>query len=141
MLRVPANILAIEGALPSGRYAARVRSVGAAGDGPASNEATFTVGAVQPCSLDVPDPPVLLPATVANRLVTLTWRPPTNSAVSHYRMTVGSAPGVGDLGTFDVGAITAIAGMAPAGQYHVTLAATNDCGSSLPSNALVVVVP
>jgi len=141
VLRVPANRLAIQGALYPGRYAARVRSIGAAGEGPASNETIFTVGAVEPCGLEVADPPVLLPATVANRLVTLTWRPPTNIAVRSYRIIVGSAPGLADLATLDVGAVTSFAAVAHPGAYYVTVLAANDCGSGLPSNAIPVLVP
>ena len=103
VLQVPANMLAVQGAIPQGQYFARVRGINHTGNGPASNEASFVVGAVAPCALGIADPPVLLPATVANRLVTLTWRPPTNSPVTRYRIVVGSAPGLADLVTFDLG--------------------------------------
>ena len=141
VLQVPANMLAVQGAIPQGQYFARVRGINHTGSGPASNEASFVVGAVAPCALGIADPPVLLPATVANRLVTLTWRPPTNSPVTRYRIVVGSAPGLADLITFDLGPVTSFAAVAPPGQYLVSLLAGNDCGTSLPSNTIVVEVP
>ena len=136
---LPGGQLAAAGSLPDGEYFARVRGVNVSGNGPPSNEVRFRVGGGGPCS-QRPDPPVLLPASIANRLVTLTWRPPLNTTVSNYQI-VGSQPAQSDLVVFSLGAVTAFAAQAPPGAYHVTLLAINACGGSQLSNGIVVIVP
>ena len=135
---LPVTELSVSGALAPGDYFARVRGINAAGQGPASNEARFRVGDVSAC--DLPDPPVLLPATVSGSSVTLSWRPPRNAAVASYRLLAGSAPGASDLAVFDVGPVTAFVADAGPGIYYVTLLAINSCGTSNPSASLEVVV-
>jgi hypothetical protein len=110
------------------------RRVNEAGAGPASNDSFFRVG--EPPAgggggggggggaCNVPDAPVLLPATVAARTLTVTWRAPRN------------APGLGNLAVLDVGAVTAFATTVPPGTYHVSVQAMNECGSSALSNNL-----
>ena len=137
-VRVPPDVTSVGGPLPAGEYFARVRGVNGAGVGPASNEARFRVGDVPAC--DAPRPPVLLPATVIGRIVTLAWRAPGNVAVGAYRLLVGSAPGGSDLAILDVGPVTSFVAVAPPGVYHVTVLATNACGTSTPSNPIDVSV-
>jgi hypothetical protein len=137
---VPSSIFGGSGRLDNGVYFARVRGTNIAGEGPASNEVRFTIG-VTGCDLDRPDPPVLLPATIVNGIVTLTWRPPANAPVASYQIRVGSAPGLADLIVFTVGPVTSFTASAPSGQYHVSLIAINQCDQSLPSNNIVVIVP
>ena len=62
----------VSGDLAAGEYFARVRGVNGAGPGPASNEASFRVGEVPAC--DAPQAPLLLPATVVGRAITLAWQ-------------------------------------------------------------------
>ena len=135
---VPPDITSVGGPLPAGEYFARVRGLNSVGPGQASNEARFRVGAVPAC--DAPQPPVLLPATVTGRIVTLAWRAPGNVAVGSYRLLVGSVPGGSDLAALDVGPVTSFVAMAPPGVYHVTVLATNACGVSTPSNPIVISV-
>ena len=90
-----------------------MRGLNGAGPGQASNEARFRVGEVPAC--DAPRPPVLLPATVIGRIVTLAWRAPGNVAVGAYRLLVGSAPGGSDLAVLDVGPVTSFVATAPPG--------------------------
>ena len=137
---LPGGQLATGGSLPDGEYFARVRGVNASGDGPPSNEVRFRVGGGGPCS-QRPDPPVLLPASIANRLVTLTWRPPLNTAVSSYQVVVGSQPGQSDVAVFNLGAVTSFAAQAPPRTYYVSLIAGNSCGGSQRSNGIAVIVP
>ena len=135
---IPTAVTSVSGPLPASEYFARVRGINAAGPGEPSNEVHFRVGDVPAC--DAPQAPVLLPATVTNRLVTLAWRAPGNVAVGAYRLLVGSTPGASDLAVFDVGAVTAFTATAPPGVYYVTVLALNSCGTSTASNAIVVTV-
>ena len=84
---------------------------------------------------------MLLPATVVGRTITLSWqRAARTPAVGTYRLLVGSIAGGSDLAILDVGPVTSFVAPAPPGRYHVTLLATNACGTSTPSNPIEVVV-
>ena len=135
---VAAAVRSVSGALPDGEYFARVRGTNAAGAGQPSNEVRFRVGAAPEC--DVPQPPVLLPATITGRFVTLGWRAPGNVAGAGYRLLVGSTPGGSNLAVIDVGPVTAFTATAPPGVYYVTVLALASCGASTPSNSIVVSV-
>ena len=135
---VAAAVRSVSGALPDGEYFARVRGSNAAGAGEPSNEVRFRVGAAPEC--DVPQSPVLLPATITGRLVTLGWRAPGNVAGAGYRLLVGSTPGGSNLAVIDVGPVTAFTATAPPGVYYVTVLALASCGASTPSNSIVVSV-
>ena len=135
---IPTAVTSVSGALPAGEYFARVRGINSAGPGQPSNEVRFRVGDVPAC--DAPQAPVLLPATVTNRLVTLTWHAPGNVAAGAYRVLVGSTPVARDLAVFDVGPVTAFTAAAPPGVYYVTVLAINSCGDSTASNPIVVSV-
>jgi uncharacterized repeat protein (TIGR01451 family) len=133
---LPSGITTGSGVLAPGEYAARIRGLNAAGAGQASNEVRFRVGDVPAC--DPLRAPVLLPATVRDRVVTLGWRLPVDTGVSTYRLLIGSVPGAGDLAIVDLPAATAFVATAPPGSYHVTVLATNACGAIAASNPIVV---
>ena len=135
---VASEVTAVGADLAAGEYFARVRGVNGAGPGPASNEARFRVGEVPAC--DAPEAPVLLPATINGRFVTVSWRASRNAAVGTYRLLVGSLPGASDLAILDVGPVTSFVAAAPPGRYNITLIATNNCGTSTPSNPIEVIV-
>jgi hypothetical protein len=62
--------------------------------------------------------------------------------VGSYELLVGSAPGLADLATFEVGPVTAFSVEAPAGLYFVSVRARTACAApSLPSNTVPVGVP
>ena len=136
---LPGDVTTATGLFPPGEYFARVRAFNATGGGEASNEVRFRVGGVPPCG--PLQPPVLLPATVRDRIVTLAWRAPATVAVGAYRLLVGSAPGGSDLAVADVSAVNTIVAAAPPGVYYVTVLAIDGCGTSTASNAIVVSVP
>ena len=71
------------------------------------------------------------------------WLPPLGA--TSYRMRVGTAPGVTNVGrTSNVDAATALAvslAGVPAGIYYVRVVAVSACGVGAPSNEVAVSVP
>ena len=138
--RVPATVLSVSGDLPRGEYVALVRGENGAGPGPASNEPRFTVDLPSGGGCDAPDAPVLLPAAVVGRTVTLTWRAARAGAPASYRLLVGSTAGASDLAILPVGPVTSFVLQANPGTYHATIVAINTCGPGAASNSVPVVV-
>ena len=136
VFQAPPGVTLVASTLDAGEYWLRVRGVNAAGEGRPSNEVQLRVGALPACVM--PEAPVLLPATIVDRLVALTWRGSRNAAVANYRVIVGSQPGASDLAVFDVGPVNAFGAVAPPRHYFVTVVAMNDCGASQPSNTISV---
>jgi predicted phage tail protein len=80
---------------------------------------------------------------VTGDTVSLSWLPPANSPPGIGHTVVASfAPGGPAVGTFGLGAGQTSLGVSrvPAGTYFVRVLATNEGGSSLPSNEVVVTV-
>jgi len=126
------------GAVASGGYYVRVRASTASGLSAPSNEVQFTVGST-PCSA-----PPLAPTAVAARVtastVVLTWNASTGAPGS-YVLEAGSAPGLTNIVVSDTGsAATSFTAVAPAGTYYVRVRARNLCGTSGPSNEIVLLV-
>ena len=76
-------------------------------------------------------------------IVLLNW---TGSAgtdpVSTYIVEAGNSPGASNVGVFVVpGNNTSFERQAPAGTYYTRVLARNGCGTSAPSNEVVVTVP
>jgi hypothetical protein len=138
IFHVPPELTTVAGSLDGGEYHLRVRGVNAGSEGPASHDVRIRVGPIATC--EVPEAPVLLPATNVDRIVQLTWRESRNSAVANYRVLVGSQPGLADLFVSDVGAVNAFAAVAPPREYFVWIVAINDCGTSPASNVIRVEV-
>jgi len=126
------------GGLGPGTYYLRMRSRNAAGTGAPGLEQAFVVGAAG-CS-GPPAAPLDLRTSVSGSTVTLTWRSAAQSIVSSYRVLAGSASGVADLGTFDVGNVTTFTTPAPTGAYFVRVQAASACGLGVPSAEAVAVV-
>jgi predicted phage tail protein len=123
----------------AGTYYVRVRASTAGATGPASNEATLVVGSAGPCV--PPDPPTgLRLLSASGGTVSLVWNPAGGSP-SSYIVEAGSAPGLANLANSDLGLTTVLTatGVAP-GTYYVRVRARNACGTSAPSNEVVVVV-
>ena len=88
-----------------------------------------------------PLPPVL-EARVGGGSVTLSWALLDRSPmVTGYRVDVGTAPGLANLGSFTVGAESFAAAGVPRGRYYVRVRAVNVNGTSPPSNERIVDVP
>jgi hypothetical protein len=124
--------------LPPGTYYVRMRSSNPRGVGAPSREQAFVVGGVGCAS--PPTPPLDLRAAVSGNSVTLEWRTPVQSSVDRFRVVVGATSTGSELGTFDVGAVTAYSVSAAAGAYFVRVLAANACGVSAPSAEIAVVV-
>ena len=120
-------------AAPPGVFYVRARARNACGVSPPSNEVVVTVGG---CSL--PAVPGNFRFTANGPFVTLAWD--GVAGADEYILDVGSAPGLTNLLTTSLGNTTAITAVAPPGTYYGRMRARNGCGSSGPSNEIVVVV-
>jgi hypothetical protein len=94
------------------------------------------------CNAAPPAPSSLVPSKNAN-IVTLNWTAPGGSdTVSTYVVEAGSAPGTNNVGTFVTpGSSPTFQRDAPPGTYYVRVFARNACGTSGPSNEVVVTLP
>lgn len=126
------------GRVAPGLYYVRVRSVNNAGTSGPSNEVQVLVG-VQSCTAP-PSAPAGLVANVAGSTVVLEWGA-AGGAPTSYTIEAGSSPGLSDLANVDTLVIAAsYTATAAAGTYYVRVRAKNACGTSAPSNEVVVVV-
>lgn len=129
------NVNAISGELPPGTYYARVTAMNAAGLS-APSEVSFRVsGGYQPA------PPSALSASWNGPIATLTWsRPLTDTAgmPTSYQLEAGTAAGMADLGTLNVGDTVAFSVAVPPGTFHVRVRGINARGTSDPSNEVVL---
>ncbi len=126
--------LAVAGNVPPGRYYARLVAFNGAGVGAASNEVSFVVaggGSVPP------GPPVLGTPQLGNGSVTLQWTAPSSDSgggpATSYVIEAGTAPGLSNIGVFNVGSATTFATAIPPGVYYVRVRAVNAAGYSAPS--------
>jgi hypothetical protein len=125
---------------PNGTYYVRVRGRNAAGVGPPSNEIIVVVGGGGGCS-SAPSAPGTLSFTKNGSLVTLNWGA-SGGAPSTYLVEAGTGPSLANLVVFDIGGPgTSFAAQAPPGVYYVRIRARNACGTSAPSNEVVIPVP
>jgi hypothetical protein len=122
--------------VPPGAYFVRVRARNASGTSAPSNEIVILVGG---CSAP-PAAPSPLTMTVNGNAVTLQWTAPSG-VVTTYLVEVGSIAGGTDLANFVTGnANTSLMAIATPGTYFVRVRARNTCGTSGPSNEVVVTV-
>lgn len=123
----------------AGTYYVRVRAANAAGTSAPSNEAVVVVGGGSCTS--APGPPSGLGFSVAGSTVTLLWNASTGPTTS-YIVEAGSSTGFTDLANFDTGgtppSLTATG--VGIGTYFVRVKGRNACGTSGPSNEVVVLV-
>ncbi len=122
---------------PAGTYYTRLRAVNACGVSGPSVEVPVALG----CTAESVVPGGLT-VTKSGGAAVFSWLPPLGAL--SYRLRLGSAPGVTDLGEVEVGAVTSLgvslAGVPP-GTYYVRVAAVSACGVGTASNEVAVSVP
>jgi predicted phage tail protein len=115
-----------------GTYYVRVRAANLAGVSGPSNEIVVQ-------GRGAPERPTNLTQVGASGTVHLRWLRPSGGPVpTGYVVEAGSAPGLADLASIQVGALTSFSASAPPGTYYVRVRAVNARGSSPPSNEIVV---
>lgn len=123
--------------VPQGTYFVRVRALDSTlVAGPPSNEVVIVVGG---CA--APGAPSGLVLTLnSGGTIALRWDAAAGAPTS-YILEAGTAPGLSNLASADIGAVTTFtsAGVAP-GTYYLRVRARNACGLSGPSNELLIVV-
>jgi hypothetical protein len=126
-------------AVPAGAtYYARVRAVNAYGTSAPSPEVSVAITEFDP----KPGQPRQFGAWTSGRTVTLSWAAPaTGDPVTHYVLEGGSAPGLADFGTADLGTARSFtAGGVPDGTFWLRLRAANGAGAGPPSPELALVM-
>lgn len=88
----------------------------------------------------LPEPPILDPAIVEGRQVTLSWRPAGGAPPSSYILYASLAPGGTPVANQTLNT-TSLGVTAPPGTYYVRVHSVNALGASAASNEVVVVVP
>jgi predicted phage tail protein len=117
--------------VPPGIYFVRVRAASAAAVSGPSNELVVQ-------GRGAPERPTGLSAS-ASSTVNLRWfAPTTGPAPTGYLLEAGSAPGLANLATLQVGPVTSFSTTAPPGIYYVRVRAVNGRGASQPSNEIIV---
>jgi hypothetical protein len=128
------NITALTATVPTGTYYIRVIALNGGAQGPASEEITFTAG--DPACTTAPPVPATHTATVGGVTVDLGWT--SSPGASAYVLDAGTAPSVANLASLNLGGRTTFTAAVPAGTYYTRVRAVNACGSSLPSNELIL---
>ncbi len=128
------NITTLTAAVPTGTYYIRVIAVNGGAQGPASEEITFTAG--NPACTTAPPVPASHTATVGGVTVDLGWA--SSPGASSYVLEAGTAPSVANLASLNLGGRTTFTAAVPAGTYYTRIRAVNACGSSLPSNEVIL---
>jgi hypothetical protein len=118
--------------ITSGTYYVRVKAQNALGESePTEDIEIRTPGTAQA--------PTALTVSGLGATVDLRWNASAGGyAPSGYTIEAGSAPGLADLATLQVGNVTRFTTTAPPGVYYVRVRALNARGTSLPSNEVVV---
>jgi hypothetical protein len=90
-----------------------------------------------------PTAPSNVVASRSGAIVTLNWTAPSGSdPVSTYVIEAGNTSGTNNVGTFVApGTASTFQREAPAGTYYARVFARNACGTSAPSNEIVITVP
>ncbi|MEZ5284062.1 MAG: fibronectin type III domain-containing protein [Vicinamibacterales bacterium] len=122
-----------------GSYFVRLAARNSCSVGPPTADLQVTVA---PCTA-APGAPTGLAYTRAGSIVTLTWNnPAAPNLPSRFEVHAGSSTGASDLLVFTTtGNGTSFQAVAPPGTYYVRVKGVNNCGPSLDSNEIVVVVP
>jgi predicted phage tail protein len=126
--------------VPNGTYYVRVRAAASPSNiSPPSNEVVVVVGPTGACA----GPPQNL--TVASQsagTIALAWGAPATGSPFSYVIVAGSSPGLGNLANFNTGSANLgfVATGIPAGSYYVRVHSVSNCGTSAPSNEVLVFV-
>jgi hypothetical protein len=122
----------------AGTYFVRVLAANGSGVGPPSNEVALVV--LAGCN-GAPTPPSGLGFSTSGSTVTLLWNA-SAGPVTSYLLQAGSSSGGSDLAVFDTGntATSLTATNVGAGTYYVRMFGRNACGTSAPSNEVVITV-
>jgi FlaG/FlaF family flagellin (archaellin) len=135
----PATSLSV-GNVPAGTYFVRVRGQNAAGTGAASNEVMLVVSGTAQCTSG-PSAPSGLSFGVDGSTATLSWNASAGSPAS-YLIEAGSSAGSADIAVVDTGtAATTLSATVGAETYFVRVLGQNACGTSTPSNEVVIAIP
>lgn len=121
--------------VPAGIWYVRLFAQNATGSSGGSNVTSFTVAGLTP-----PSPPVMSPAAVASRAVTLSWVPGAGGPPTSYVLTAALSPGGAPIATVQLSTSVASFPDVPTGTYYVRVAGVNGAGTSGPSNEVAVVV-
>jgi glucose/arabinose dehydrogenase len=126
--------------VPLGTYYVRLRSVTVGGASQPSNEVVVMVSGG--CT-SAPPAPFGFVASVSGQLVALAWSlSGTNNGPTAFVIEAGSAPGLADLAQAAIdGSLRGVTVGAPPRTYYVRLRSANACGTSGPSNEIVVTIP
>jgi hypothetical protein len=120
----------------AGTYYVRVRGTNSAGTSAPSNEATLIVSGGG-CSAP-PAAPSLLTGSVSGSTVSLAWT--SASGATSYIVEAGTGPGLTNVTVSDQGSATTLTANAGDGTYYVRVRAANACGTSAPTNEIVLTV-
>jgi hypothetical protein len=133
------NVLSVAADLPKGRYYTRVRATNSAGTSGYSNLFQFKVGRnlISPQNFTV---------TWVGSTAVLSWTAASadlaiEDVPTAYVLEAGTAPGLTDVATVNLGRVTSFSAPIPGGVYYVRLRAENDYGDSEPTPDLVLVPP
>lgn len=133
------NVLSVSADLPKGRYWTRVRAGNSAGVSGYSNLVSFKVGRslVSPQGFTV---------TWIGSTAVLSWSAPAadgpvEDVPTAYVLEAGTAPGLADVATVNLGNVNRLSVPIPSGTYYVRLRAENPYGDSEPTPDLVLVPP
>lgn len=118
--------------VPSGIYYVRIKAENAEGESVPSED-------IEVRAPGTPEAPRELIQSGSGAHVILLWyAPKTGTAPTGYVIEAGSAPGLADLASIQVGDVGKFETMAPPGTYHVRVRSLNARGLSTPSNEIVV---
>jgi hypothetical protein len=123
----------VAGDVGAGTYYVRVRGGNSAGTSAPSNEATLVVTGT---GCTTPGAPGGLTGSVSGTNVSLAWG--GVSGATSYVLEAGSAPGQSNVVVSDQGLATSLSATAASGTYYVRVRARNACGTSAPSNEIVL---
>jgi hypothetical protein len=126
--------------VPNGVYYLRVRSLSAAGISGPSNEVIVSVPEASGCTT-APNAPTNFAATASGNQVVLTWSAAVGGcAATGYVVQAGSAPGLTNIASVNVGGITSLSAFALSGTYYIRVLALNSFGISSPTAEVVLTV-
>jgi hypothetical protein len=121
-----------------GTYFVRVKARNSAGASGPSNEVVVLVGPGATGCTTPPTAPGSLSMSVAGQTVTLGWTAP-GGPITTYIVEAGSSSGATNIANFATGSsATSLVAAATPGTYFVRVRARNACGTSGPSNEVVI---